>query len=328
MMLTFPSLQTIETSAFTLAGTLIFGIVWALVNVNIRHWAGVTGHDVYLLKLWGLLPEWGRKLLAGWGPLRQLWWLWLSLGLSGGLSIALWLLAPVQMPVEDIAKVTASIQAKLDDMTRQRDAVTRERDDIQTQVATLQKQINTTQHPPSLPAIETTKTPPHYTASEIDTMLGTLGQLRDLLGARQRQPHKDVMRLISSTRQMGLIIPPLPLPSEAAEVADNIENYARKLAEDIGKINELLDRAPLLKTELSSTVGEFQEKILKFTNSLSEMASVLRLASENIKNNTPIGTFISQQTNNLMTRASEYSKWLADSIQKIEAKTREIRGWR
>jgi hypothetical protein len=116
MMVAIPSLQTIETSAFTLAWALILGIVWALVNANIRHWAGAKGHDVYLLKVWNSLPEWGRKLLVGWRPLRQLWWLWLSLGLSGGLGTALWLLSPAEIHaiIPDIEKATAPILAELE----------------------------------------------------------------------------------------------------------------------------------------------------------------------------------------------------------------------
>jgi hypothetical protein len=123
MMFAVPFLQTLETSAFTFAGTLIVGIVWALVNVNIRHWAVSKGHDVYILRLWDLLPEWGRKLLAGWSPLRQLWWLWLSLGVSGGLGIALWLLAPEAMPIPtsavDIVKAIDPIRAELDNAKQQ-----------------------------------------------------------------------------------------------------------------------------------------------------------------------------------------------------------------
>jgi hypothetical protein len=74
----------------------------------------------------------------------------------------------------------------------------------------------------------TAKMPRHYTASEIDMMLGTLEKLRDSLGTGQSHPDKDVMRLIGSARRTGPgPRPSPPRPSEAAQVADNIESYAQ-----------------------------------------------------------------------------------------------------
>jgi hypothetical protein len=103
-------------------------------------------------------------------------------------------------------------------------------------------------------------------------MLGTLEKLRDSLGTGQSHPDKDVMRLIGSARRTGPgPRPSPPRPSEAAQVADNIESYARKLIEDSDKINGFLDEAPLLKTELSPTVAGSQEIIRKFTSSIFEM---------------------------------------------------------
>jgi methyl-accepting chemotaxis protein len=137
------------------------------------------------------------------------------------------------------------------------------------------------------------------------------------------------MRLIGSARRTGPgPRPSPPRPSEAAQVADNIESYARKLVEDSDKINGFLDEAPLLKTELSPTVAGSQEIIRKFTSSIFEMASILRQVSENIQNDASIGPFIAQQNNDLASGFDEYSQWLEDSIKKIEQKTREIRGWR
>jgi hypothetical protein len=331
-MLALPSMQTIETAALTVAGTLLLGIFWALVNANIRHWTVAKGHDVYLLRLWDLLPDWGRKLLAGWSPLRQLWWLWLCLGLSGGIGPTLWLLAPqtsAPTSASDIAKAIMPMQQNLD-------AIARERDDLRDQLGALQRHVDMIQHSQGQPAagtpapiVEPTKTSPHYTVSEIDTMLGTLGQLRDFLGARQRQPDKDLMRLISSVRRIGPgPRPSPPSPSEAAQVADNIESYAHNLAEDSDKINDRLGEAPLLKAELSSTVIGSQEKIRKLTVSIFEMASILRQAAKNVSNDASIGPFITQQNNDLDAALNEYNQWLEDSIKKIEAKTREIRGWR
>jgi hypothetical protein len=284
----------------------------------ISTWAEVA---IILFMVWEKYgPAWGTGHLTPFTTLarggvwqfvwenRTLWVAILGLGFIG------WLYLWRGMNPTAVPQSLPSDTAKLADLTGQ--------------VASLKSKLDAKTR--ELDAADHKKAPPHYTASEIDTMLGTLGKLRDLLGTRQRQPDKDVKRLIiNSTRRMGPTIgPPLPLPREAAEVADNIENYASKLAEDNGKINDLLDLAPLLKTELSSTIDGFQEKIRKFTNSIFEMASVLRLAAENIKDNAPIGTFISQQTSNLLTSATEYNEWLADSIQKIEVKPREIRGWK
>jgi hypothetical protein len=54
-------------------------------------------------------------MLTGWAPLKQLWWLWLCLGLSGGLGISLQLLAPPQAisptTMEDGAKTIPSVPA-------------------------------------------------------------------------------------------------------------------------------------------------------------------------------------------------------------------------
>ena len=69
------------------------------------------GHDAYLLRLWKILPEWGHKLLSGWRPLRQLWWVWLCLGLSGGLGGALWLSPALSVP-SPAALTKAAAEAK------------------------------------------------------------------------------------------------------------------------------------------------------------------------------------------------------------------------
>lgn len=34
--------------------------------------------------------DWYRRTIAGWQPLQRRWWLWLALGLSGGIAITLW----------------------------------------------------------------------------------------------------------------------------------------------------------------------------------------------------------------------------------------------
>jgi hypothetical protein len=128
-MFTLPSIKTIETSALTLFVALVGFIFWAFINVNFRQLATAKGWDVYFLKVWDAIPEWGHKVLAGWAPLRQIWWLWLSLGLSGGLGIALWLLAseqmetaPIRTDLDSAKQQVSSLQSQLEAKTRILDA--------------------------------------------------------------------------------------------------------------------------------------------------------------------------------------------------------------
>jgi hypothetical protein len=172
---------------------------------------------------------------------------------------------------------------------------------------------------------------PHYTAPEIDTMLGTLRKLRDLLGSRKKQLNQDIMRLIASRpRTIGPFggQPPPPRPSEAAQIADGLDGETRNLTEDDSKITQLLGEAPLLQSELSPTVADFEDKIRKFTSSISGMSHILRLAAKNIQSDVPIGDFIAQQNSDLAIGSAEYYQWLDTSIRRIEAKTQEIRSWR
>lgn len=162
-------------------------------------------------------------------------------------------------------------------------------------------------------------------------MLGKLGQLRDLLGARQKQPDPDISRLIASrprTVEPFGSQPQPPRSSEAEQIADNIETHARTLSEDGNKINALLDEFPLLRSELSPTVAELQGAINKFTTSIVRMTQIMRQAAKTIPSDTSIGPFIIQQSNDLSDGELVYEQWMIFSIQRIETKTQEIRNWR
>jgi hypothetical protein len=138
-----PTLATIQTAAIAIAAFISLAICSALISANVRRLANEKGWDAFFLLAWNIAPAWGRKMLSGWLPLRQLWWLWLSFGMSGGLGIALWLLAPVPMPVSTSAavKAIAPIQSELDaakakitGVTAQLDAKTKEADDTKHQL--------------------------------------------------------------------------------------------------------------------------------------------------------------------------------------------------
>src|SRR5277367_1872277 len=96
-----PSIATIRTVALSIFGFIGLSVVGAVISANVRRWANDKGHDGFLLQFWNMLPEWGRRLLAGWRPLRQWWWVWLCLGLSGGMGGSLWVLKETR-PSQDI----------------------------------------------------------------------------------------------------------------------------------------------------------------------------------------------------------------------------------
>ncbi len=83
------AISTIRAAALGIAGFIALGIVSAFISANVRRLAAAKGWDEYLLRVWNSFPSWARRMATGWAPLRQLWWLWLFLGLSSGLGISL-----------------------------------------------------------------------------------------------------------------------------------------------------------------------------------------------------------------------------------------------
>lgn len=103
-----PTLTTIRTAAIAIASFIVLAIVSALISANVRRLASERGWDAFLIWAWNAAPAGLRNILFRLGPLRQLWWLWLSLGLSAGLGISLWLTSA--QPAATIAD-TAQLEA-------------------------------------------------------------------------------------------------------------------------------------------------------------------------------------------------------------------------
>jgi hypothetical protein len=90
-------LSTIRTAAISIAAFLFLAICSSFISANVRRLAQEKGWDTFFLAAWNAAPVGARNMLSGLAPPHKLWWVWLSLGLSGGLSVALWLLA-AQVP--------------------------------------------------------------------------------------------------------------------------------------------------------------------------------------------------------------------------------------
>lgn len=118
-----PTLLTVRTAAIAIASFIFLGICSGLLSANVRRLASEKGWDSLFLKVWNSTPEWGRKLLSGWNPLRQLWWLWLIFGLSAGLGVALSLLPPLFPSMDATAnavkEAVAPVQTRLDEKTHE-----------------------------------------------------------------------------------------------------------------------------------------------------------------------------------------------------------------
>jgi hypothetical protein len=95
------SLATIRTSALAIAGFILLAIISGLISANTRRVAAEHGWDTFFLRAWNAIPAGWRNVLPD-SPPHKLWWLWLCLGLSSGLGIALWLLSPPP-PIEIFA---------------------------------------------------------------------------------------------------------------------------------------------------------------------------------------------------------------------------------
>lgn len=84
-----PTTSTIRGAAIGIALFIFLAIISALISANVRQLAAETGWDRYFLRAWQALPDQIRNMLSGWQPLRQKWWLWLILGFSSGVAVAL-----------------------------------------------------------------------------------------------------------------------------------------------------------------------------------------------------------------------------------------------
>jgi hypothetical protein len=91
------SARGIATTVFIF---IALAIITGFISANVRVFASNRGFDTYLHRLADhpqiaaairATIEWYRRIVAGWQPLRQRWWLWLALGLSGGIAASLWM---------------------------------------------------------------------------------------------------------------------------------------------------------------------------------------------------------------------------------------------
>jgi len=87
------TIDTIRGAAVAISGFIALTIAGSLISHNMRNLAAAKGWDTWFLWVWDHMPTSWQGWLRMWPSLRSWWWLWLSFGLSGGLAIALSLLA-------------------------------------------------------------------------------------------------------------------------------------------------------------------------------------------------------------------------------------------
>jgi hypothetical protein len=84
-------------------------MITSFISANVSAWAKAKGYDNWLLNLSSKLP---RFLTAGWPTTRQRWWLWLGLGMSGGLAASLWVITTYPADGPDAGPATKPPQAE------------------------------------------------------------------------------------------------------------------------------------------------------------------------------------------------------------------------
>jgi hypothetical protein len=83
----------IRDAAVGIAAFLALGILTALISANVRVLAAQRGWDQHFSNLWQQIEQWPviAMMLRMVPALRKKWWVWLFLGVSGGLASGLWL---------------------------------------------------------------------------------------------------------------------------------------------------------------------------------------------------------------------------------------------
>lgn len=107
-------LTTARDVATAIAVFLFLGLVSGLITSNVRVLAADKGWDQIFLTLWRRIEAHPRALavLRMAADLRNRWWFWLSLGLSAGLALALWIL-PIS-PSHESASISPAPQSSSD----------------------------------------------------------------------------------------------------------------------------------------------------------------------------------------------------------------------
>ena len=112
------TLSTIRTVALWIFGFLASAMITAFISANVRRWASEKGHDSYFVRLVEFIPE------RGWINIRQWWWAWLCLGLSGGFGGALWLQPATSLPSPD-ALTRAAAETKAQQATEDQEHISK-----------------------------------------------------------------------------------------------------------------------------------------------------------------------------------------------------------
>src|ERR1700733_14123878 len=155
-----------RNSAGAIAAFLVLAVISSLISANVRTAATKRRWDTILdtfidqvaaIPVIGRLVSSARAMIAGWGPLQRRWWLWLALGLSGGIAISLWAVSfsPSRGGGDELPKATASLERQITQLQAALENVTRQRDDA----------LRLTGLPPAPP-------PPNLSAEDIKTMIG------------------------------------------------------------------------------------------------------------------------------------------------------------
>ncbi len=84
-------LPAIRDAAVGIAVFIVLGILTALISANVRVLAAQRGWDQHFSNLWQRIEQWPviATMLRMIPALRKKWWVWLFLGISGGLASGL-----------------------------------------------------------------------------------------------------------------------------------------------------------------------------------------------------------------------------------------------
>lgn len=167
-----PDLSIIQTASWWVFGTLLT----AIISANVRRWASDKGHDGYLLSIWNMLPEWGHRILSGWRVLSESRWIWLCLGLSGGLGAALWISS------NELAKTITEAKSQLASAAQKQiaEAKSQQAAEAQTQIAAAKSQ-QATDDQGQISAVKAQYSDDQKQISELQSQLDeSKGKIREL----------------------------------------------------------------------------------------------------------------------------------------------------
>jgi hypothetical protein len=137
-------METLRT-VVTWVGTSIFGILAACLVLalteNFKELLKQWGATTFLIHLWDALPKNWRDALR-WERLRALWWLWSIFGLSGGVSLALWLTPQILGPTSPTPSRTQAPVITPKPVTRTKTYSQAEKEDLKNATRDIEKMID------------------------------------------------------------------------------------------------------------------------------------------------------------------------------------------